>query len=84
MAGFQKFPVPRAYYIDAWAYNKRWIGNSLCLFIGSFFVGVSFYRYNLYRTVKHSLFSQLHLELVLTLIQIKLTLQNQCKSDKSI
>jgi hypothetical protein len=51
MAGFQKFPVPRAIMYDAWAYNKKWLGNSFCAFTGAILTSISLYRYNLSRTV---------------------------------
>jgi hypothetical protein len=52
MAGFQKFPVPRHLNFDAWAYNKRWIGNSFVLFAGALLITFPLYRYTLSRSVQ--------------------------------
>lgn len=51
MAGFQKFPVPRAAFMDFWNYNKKWIGNSVSTAFGGFLIWMSFNRYTANRMV---------------------------------
>jgi hypothetical protein len=81
MAGFQKFPVPRALNFDAWAYNKKWIGNSVALFAGALLITIPFFRYNLTRSVFFSLFRIFLQELDLTLIPVTHNPQNQSNSE---
>jgi hypothetical protein len=45
MAGFQKFPVPKAWFIDFWNYNGKWIGNSVATAAGSFLFFLSMNRF---------------------------------------
>ncbi len=52
MAGFQKFPVPKAAYIDFWNYNKKWLGNTLFSVFGGFLFFLSANRYVHNRMVK--------------------------------
>ena len=56
MAGFQKFPVPKYLYIDFWNYNKKWIGNTFYISLGSFLTFLSVNRYVQSRIVIEILF----------------------------
>lgn len=56
MAGFQKFPVPKYLYIDFWNYNKKWIGNTFYITLGSFLTFLSLNRYLQSRIVNEILF----------------------------
>lgn len=56
MAGFQKFPVPKYLYIDFWNYNKKWIGNTFYISLGSFLTFLSVNRYVQSRIVSDILF----------------------------
>lgn len=45
MAGFQKFPVPKYINMDFWAYNKKWIGNTISITLGATLLNLSINRY---------------------------------------
>jgi len=81
MAGFQKFPVPRALYYDAWAYNKKWMGNGASAFVGAFFVALSLYRYTITRSVNSYLFRILLQDMELISIQATSMLLSQLNSE---
>ena len=52
MAGFQKFPVPKALLTRAyWPYAPRWKANAISIGIGIVLCSFTFYRYTLIRTV---------------------------------
>lgn len=45
MAGFQKFPVPKYINMDFWAYNKKWIGNTISITLGAILFNLSINRF---------------------------------------
>ena len=51
MAGFQKFPTPRAVHGSYWNYNPRWKVCALAYGIGSSLVTFVLFRYSLLRSV---------------------------------
>ena len=55
MAGFQKFPVPRAAFIDFWNYNKKWLGNTMASASGAFLIWLLANRYFANRMVMDKL-----------------------------
>lgn len=68
MAGFQKFPVPKYLYIDFWNYNKKWIGNTFYITLGSFLTFLSLNRYLQSRIVNEILFCREPMKELVTLL----------------
>ena len=51
MAGFQKFPTPRAVFGGYWSYHKKWKANSVATFASGVLITLAFSRFCFMKTV---------------------------------